>query len=779
MTAPECVNPAWDTPSLLTTEAALCSNALPISEGDIEVPITLRRALNALLVPVLLAALVACGGGGDEAVTSAGGSGGGAGGSGGGSGGSGAGGTGGGSGSSGGGATGASPLSVALDSFTLRAGQTAQLLSNDRLSGAVPTAGAGGSVSFSLVSGTLPAGVDVTNGLVSVSAAAVPGVVPLTYRLCESANTSNCANADAVITVPPTPILALGDSFNFASSGAGDLLANDTLGGVAATSATVRTQATTAVPTGATLSAAGLLSIDATAQPGDFSFAYRICEAAALTNCAYASARFSVVGVGSVTGRTVDSATGQAISGVTVTLGSAVTTSDSTGAFSFAGLTPASRATVRFTVDSHAQALRVIALRGGATTDVQARLVSLAATGNPSASNGGTVRVTGSPAQVTLPANALQAADGSLAVDPVRVRITPVNAATDTSVLSGDFSSLVSGLAAPIETFGAAELQFSDGAGAALSLRSGVVATVRFAVGTRSASPPASAALYVLDTSTGRWVQDGSAVLAGVAPNRYYEGTISRAGLWAVGAALDAVLINGCVSDSLGSRVANARVVSDGIDYTSATAAATDASGNFRIALRRSASATLVAEAGGPLSNTLRVGPFATDSSVASCLVLSQAGAGVTMKLTWGEFPRDLDSHILTPSGTHVYYAARGSLTAAPFAGLDVDDVTSFGPEVLTLTRLMVGTYKYYIVNFSGYGAGPIAAASARVELNIPGRAPELYTPPAAGELSSTRSWLLFELDVDATCTVTVRRQGTYIDGEPSAVAGTPVYCSR
>lgn len=95
------------------------------------------------------------------------------------------------------------------------------------------------------------------------------------------------------------------------------------------------------------------------------------------------------------------------------------------------------------------------------------------------------------------------------------------------------------------------------------------------------------------------------------------------------------------------------------------------------------------------------------------------------------------------------------------------------------LMRLTVGTYKYYIYNFSSYAAEPIAQASARVELNIPGHAPELYTPPASGELSSAQSWLLFELDVDATCTVTVRRQGSYSDGEPTTVATSPVYCSR
>ena len=734
---------------------------------------TSNRPVTALLLCALMAALVACGGGDDNSSSASG--------SGGSGGTSGTGGTAGsgGTGSSGSGTPGSTPLSASYDSFRLRAGETAQLLSNDRINGAVPSAGAGGNVTFSLVSGSLPTGVTLADGVVSVSTAAVPGVVPLNYRICETANTSNCASTDALITVPPAVIQALGDSFNFATVGSGDLLSNDTLGGVAATASTVRAQATSAMPTGAALSAAGLLSIDATAQPGSYSFAYRICEAAALSNCAYASANFSVVGVGSVTGRAVDSATGQAIAGVSVTLGTTTVVTDGTGAFSFPNLSPNPRTTVRFSIGTHAEMVRVVALRGGATTDVQARLVSLAVSGNVVAATGGTVAVPGSAGQISLPANALEDSSGSLATGSVRLRMTPVNAATDTTVLSGDFSRLLSGQPALVETFAAAELQFSTAAGAPLVLRSGMLASVRFPVGTRSAAPPATATLYVLDSATGRWIQDGSAVLAGTAPNRYYLGDVSRAGLWAVGTPLDSVQVNGCVVDSLGTPVANARVVSDGIDYSSATSASTNSAGAFSIPLRRSASATIVAEAGGPLSNTQRVGPFPADGNVPACLVISQAGAGVTMKLTWGEFPSDLDSHIVTPSGAHVYYASRGSLTAAPYAGLDVDDVSSYGPEVVTLTRLMVGTYKYYIYNYSGYNAGPIAAASARVELNIPGRAPELFTPPSAGELPTTRSWLLFELDVDALCTVTVRRQGSYSDNEPTTAASAPAYCSR
>ena len=54
--------------------------------------------------------------------------------------------------------------------------------------------------------------------------------------------------------------------------------------------------------------------------------------------------------------------------------------------------------------------------------------------------------------------------------------------------------------------------------------------------------------------------------------------------------------------------------------------------------------------------------------------------------LTWGEEPRDLDSHLWIPTGvgiyTHVYFSNRGTLLgASPYAELDVDDTYSFGPR--------------------------------------------------------------------------------------------------
>ena len=89
--------------------------------------------------------------------------------------------------------------------------------------------------------------------------------------------------------------------------------------------------------------------------------------------------------------------------------------------------------------------------------------------------------------------------------------------------------------------------------------------------------------------------------------------------------------------------------------------------------------------------------------------------------LTWGEEPRDLDSHLFTPEipGTydtiayHVYYASPGNAQSAPFADLDVDDVTSYGPEHITIWDEFPGTYSYAVYHYSG--TGTIVTSGAEV----------------------------------------------------------------
>ncbi len=675
----------------------------------------------------------------------------------------------------------APPIIAKADTFTLSAGQSGQVLSNDTLNSAAAVAGAGGNVVFSLTTSVLPTGVAVANGLITVGASATPGTYTVGYSICEAARPTNCATANATVTVPTPPIIAVADTFNLALGASGDVLANDTLGGAPATSATVTVTATTSpMPTGITLSAGGVLAVGNTAVAGTNVVSYRICQTTVPANCATAAATVTVTGAGMITGRAVDSATAVGVPGVRVRVGALSATTDATGAFTLNGVVTGTRLSVVFSSDTHADTARIASVAATGTTDVQARLVRIGATADVAVDTGGTVTVPNSPARVVLAAASVQRADGSIPTGNIRVRVTPIDPASDTSVMPGDFTTVVGGVSTPIESFGAMEVTLADAAGVALNLRAGQTAALRIPLSSRDTSPPATIPMFYFDTAAGRWVQEGTATLAGTGVNRYYEGTVTHFTTWNADQVLNTVRVTGCVADALGVRVAGALVASDGINYTGTSRATTDANGNFTIPIRLSSTATLVALANGLLSNTLSAGPYTIDTQLPACLALGQTGAGVTMKLTWGQAPSDLDSHLFTPSGAHVYYGNKGSLLSAPFASLDVDDTSSFGPEVLTLTKLMVGTYKYYIQNYSGFSAGSFTNATARVELNVPGRATELFTPPAVPEPSSTGVWTLFELDVDAQCTVTVRRVPGFSGGAPSQPnTSTPQYCTQ
>lgn len=52
----------------------------------------------------------------------------------------------------------------------------------------------------------------------------------------------------------------------------------------------------------------------------------------------------------------------------------------------------------------------------------------------------------------------------------------------------------------------------------------------------------------------------------------------------------------------------------------------------------------------------------------------------IRIVLSWGLDPRDLDSH-LTGNGIHVYYSNKN----AQGINLDVDDVSGYGPETITI----------------------------------------------------------------------------------------------
>lgn len=84
----------------------------------------------------------------------------------------------------------------------------------------------------------------------------------------------------------------------------------------------------------------------------------------------------------------------------------------------------------------------------------------------------------------------------------------------------------------------------------------------------------------------------------------------------------------------------------------------------------------------------------------------------VRIVLNWGAQPSDLDSHLTGDSTTvagrpryHVYYSNRvvrfGTDT---IAYLDHDDISSYGPETITIYRFFPGTLRYKIHDYSNRG---------------------------------------------------------------------------
>ncbi len=138
--------------------------------------------------------------------------------------------------------------------------------------------------------------------------------------------------------------------------------------------------------------------------------------------------------------------------------------------------------------------------------------------------------------------------------------------------------------------------------------------------------------------------------------------------------------------------------------------------------------------------------------------------------LTWGENPHDLDLHMKTPTiegnEYHIYYASLGNSTSPPYAYLDHDDTTSYGPETITITQLFPGTYRVFIHNFTDReipNSTTLASSSAVIDLyNIQGLIQTIHIP-ASG---SGRYWNVCTIN-GSTGQITVINQ--IIDTEPIA----------
>ncbi|MBK1734645.1 hypothetical protein CKO15_04955 [Halorhodospira abdelmalekii] len=122
--------------------------------------------------------------------------------------------------------------------------------------------------------------------------------------------------------------------------------------------------------------------------------------------------------------------------------------------------------------------------------------------------------------------------------------------------------------------------------------------------------------------------------------------------------------------------------------------------------------------------------------------------------LEWGQDPRDLDAHLLTPrideppvvgEEHHLYFGTRRTydLSSPPYIHLDTDEVSGFGPETITIGQLYDGTYTYSVHKFAG--SGTLAGSGASV--SVYDRHGLIRDVTIDDDGSADRWWHVFEID--------------------------------
>lgn len=455
--------------------------------------------------------------------------------------------------------------------------------------------------------------------------------------------------------------------------------------------------------------------------------------------------------VGTVVGTISDTTSGALVPSAQVRIGDVATATDANGEFQLDDVPVGERVMMDVSAAGYETNMRVLDVLEGQTVMVSASLLPVGTMEMVDPAAGGDVSIAGSSAMVMFDAGEIDSS-----ASEVMVTLTDVDPGSSPDNMPGDFMGMDGDEMAMIESLGAISVNIMDDAGNDVPLSNGAMATIRIPLSTRNANPDPTIPLWSFDESTGLWMREGTAQLVTENGESYYQGEVGHFSYWNADKRLETITLTGCVEDAQGEPVSGVRIKSTGVDYTGTSRARSDSNGVFRIQVRRSSELTLRGELGQAVTNTVVLNSGSSNADITnSCLRFGADNEQpFTIQLTWGETPRDLDSWLYRPEGGHISYTNRGNLESEPFANLDVDDTSSFGPEVITVVRPRVGTYRYFVDNFSEVEPG-ISGSPARVELTVNGNA-RVFTPPTGEQAGSTNYWSVFDITIASDCSATV-----------------------
>ncbi|MGB3466692.1 MAG: carboxypeptidase regulatory-like domain-containing protein [Cyclobacteriaceae bacterium] len=126
--------------------------------------------------------------------------------------------------------------------------------------------------------------------------------------------------------------------------------------------------------------------------------------------------------------------------------------------------------------------------------------------------------------------------------------------------------------------------------------------------------------------------------------------------------------------------------------------------------------------------------------------IAPESNGVIRIVLTWGASPSDLDSHLTGPSANggrfHLYFNAKNP--PGSNAILDVDDVSSFGPETITISEPGSGVYRYSVHDYSNrFSATSVGLANSQAKVSVLSDEgiTNFFVPTSSGNL-----WTVFEI---------------------------------
>jgi hypothetical protein len=338
-----------------------------------------------------------------------------------------------------------------------------------------------------------------------------------------------------------------------------------------------------------------------------------------------------------VSGVVVDMDSDLPIAGASISAGGRSTQSGNDGRFTLTGLDASERLPVKVEAVTHGGNVAIVKLPADSQATIRVRLLKLGAAQTFNAEAGATLVIPGSTAEAQVPAGSLVDAEtGAVVVGAVTASVTNVDPARDPERMPGGYTTLQAGEVRAIESFGAIKVDLRDAAGRRLQLAPGTDARIRIPLSTRSLNPPASVPLFHFDEATGRWTQEGEALLVTAANGeRFYQGDVSHYSYWNADQVSETVEVEGCVSKADGSPAAGVIVSGSGVDYSGRTSAITNNEGRFVMSVRKNAVTSIWAATDTQVTPITEVTVGDTGGGIAgSCMKLEASTSPIPGKLS-------------------------------------------------------------------------------------------------------------------------------------------------